>query len=66
MEKNENLEQFVDDFTKRNFGRTLSESQKQKVCVGCGKPIKGFKDVLSQREYEISGLCQECQDDVFG
>lgn len=25
-----------------------------------------FKDELSKREYKISGLCQKCQDSVFG
>ena len=34
--------------------------------VGCGKHIEGFRDELSQREYVISGLCQNCQDKVFG
>jgi len=24
-----------------------------------------FGDTLSSREYQISGLCQECQDDLF-
>jgi len=35
---------------------------------GCGKPVNGldFKDDLSAKEYLISGLCQECQDSVFG
>ena len=32
---------------------------------GCGKPIMGFKDKLSEKEYRISGLCQECQDKIF-
>jgi len=35
------------------------------VCAFCGKPITGFRDVLSEKEYRISGLCQECQDGVF-
>ena len=35
-------------------------------CPLCLKSIKAFRDVLSQREYEISGLCQDCQDDIFG
>ena len=34
--------------------------------IGCGNPIDGFRDKLSQREYSISGLCQRCQDTVFG
>lgn len=25
-----------------------------------------FRDALSEKEYMISGLCQTCQDDVFG
>jgi hypothetical protein len=25
-----------------------------------------FRDDLSIKEYQISGLCQSCQDDVFG
>lgn len=33
---------------------------------GCGEPVEGFRDALSKREYAISGLCQRCQDAVFG
>ena len=40
------------------------------VCVpppiGCGKPATTFRDALSAREYRISGLCQACQDKIFG
>lgn len=25
-----------------------------------------FRDELSRKEFEISGLCQSCQDDIFG
>lgn len=34
--------------------------------IGCGQPISGFRDALSTSEYRISGLCQACQDSVFG
>jgi hypothetical protein len=41
-----------------------------KRCVnppfGCGKPIGPFRDALSEKEAQISGLCQDCQDKVFG
>jgi hypothetical protein len=33
--------------------------------IGCGKPALEFKDRLSEREFMISGLCQECQDTFF-
>ena len=34
--------------------------------IGCGGPATSFRDALSRREYEISGLCQKCQDKFFG
>jgi len=38
---------------------------KAKKCPLCNKPILKFTDALSVKEYEISGLCQQCQDEVF-
>jgi hypothetical protein len=36
--------------------------------AGCGRSLRDvpFRDELSAREYQISRLCQECQDKVFG
>ncbi len=49
-----------------NF-RTYRDRRKEEKCPFCGKDpnVKGFKDELSMKEYEISGLCQDCQDEVF-
>lgn len=37
-------------------------------CPFCGKKINmaDFKDDESVREFKISGLCQGCQDKMFG
>jgi hypothetical protein len=35
-------------------------------CPVCNTQITQFRDKLSEREYEISGMCQRCQDAVFG
>jgi len=61
------LAKFQDTFTKKVFGKTTKEAQKDKLCVCCHKPVKpsGFKDMASIREYGITGLCQTCQDGVF-
>lgn len=52
---------------------TLKDKDKriaERVCVqkpiGCGEKVTGFRDRLSEREYGISGLCQKCQDRIFG
>ena len=34
--------------------------------AGCGGPATQFEDEASRREYTISGLCQKCQNEVFG
>jgi len=47
-----------DMFAQRNNGR----------CPFCKKPVERmiFRDDLSRKEFEISGICQECQDNTFG
>lgn len=34
-------------------------------CPICKGPAKNFRDALSLKEYNISGMCQKCQDEVF-
>ena len=38
------------------------------ICPFCGHEINmaQFRDVISVKEFHISGLCQRCQDEVFG
>ena len=42
------------------------EAIASKICPLCGGEIYTFRDAMSEREYGISGMCQSCQDDVFG
>ena len=42
--------------------KAIAESK----CPTCSQPIGEFRDPLSKNEYEISGMCQSCQDSVFG
>lgn len=41
---------------------------KMGCCATCGNSIQEdeFKDQLSIKEFHISGLCQKCQDSIFG
>jgi len=56
---NKPMFQIVPDLVKRIDAR---------VCVTCPNPIldMDFRDEISIKEYGISGMCQECQDRVFG
>ena len=48
------------------FGKQVSRINKGR-CATCGNGVnkKHFKDEVSRREYEISGMCQKCQDKMF-
>jgi len=39
---------------------------KEHKCALCKEDAGTFRDSLSEKEYGISGMCQSCQDDVFG
>ena len=59
-EKSAELSNFLEDM----FGRTTAITND--LCVSCAREVSNFRDDLSKREYVISGLCQLCQDEVFG
>lgn len=54
------------------FGIDLQKTLDAMSCIdkpiGCGQPVtvESFKDPLSLKEYGISGLCQACQNKIFG
>lgn len=45
------------------------ERVKAGKCPFCGKeidPDTEFRDEISRKEFDISGMCQKCQDEIFG
>jgi uncharacterized CHY-type Zn-finger protein len=60
------VENFLNELSINLFGRYRSLAKAGKSCVSCGKPATEFKDELSRKEYNISGLCQNCQNEIFG
>jgi hypothetical protein len=62
--KSPEIDQFITSIT----GIDRKGAIKDNICALCGKLVseQDFRDPLSLKEYTISGMCQECQDDVFG
>jgi len=48
------------------FGRTRTESISGDVCVTFGGKADTFRNDISKKEYSIGGMCQSCQDSIFG
>jgi len=40
----------------------------QGLCPFCSEEIDmdDFREPINVKEYKISGLCQDCQDEIFG
>lgn len=53
------------DFMEKVFPEQVAR-QKAGLCPTCGGKITEFRNTISQKEFEISGMCQKCQDEVFG
>ena len=61
------------DFAKKNLRALGFDKEIERVengqCSFCGSTklnAEDFRDDKSRREHQISGLCQKCQDKVFG
>ena len=48
------------------LGRNVVESIQKDTYASCDGPATDFRNDISRREFTISGLCQSCQDRVFG
>ena len=56
----------IDDFLTLLAGISRQGAADQGICVWCKKLIDGFRNEISEREWQISGMCQNCQDETFG
>ena len=61
-------EERIKELSKRPFYKMCPEALeriKDGICVTCEKEIKGFRDEISLKEYQISGTCMDCHDKIF-
>lgn len=65
-QKSPEMQKLLDSFSTQVFGRSRSSSINSRICVMCGNVVNDFPTPLYEREYQISGLCAACQDEVFG
>ena len=59
------LDDMLTSFTGKNRHQVVHEGRCM-CCDSTGNIATSFSDDISRKEYSISGLCQSCQDDVFG
>lgn len=56
------------DIIKKVFGDNIINQIENSICPICKEKINmnDFRTNLDIKEYTISGLCQKCQDRIFG
>lgn len=56
----------INELLTQTTGISRQDAATQKICTFCKGDASEFRNDISRREYRISGLCQKCQDSVFG
>ena len=64
--KSKEIEDSLTALTGQDRKEVIRSDQCMAAPYGCGGAATEFRDELSVKEYRISGLCQKCQDGVFG
>ena len=61
------LQDLKDSLAKYLYGITASEARSQGLCIQCKQPAleRCYSDA-GIREYQISGLCEKCFDEICG
>lgn len=56
----------IDSFPKPSgWKHTIAQALRLGRCGKCGRPVRRFTDEASKREYQLSSMCQACQDDFY-
>jgi len=62
--KSPEMTKLLDRLTDRSY--SIGADRCVEPPYGCGRSATEFRDAVSKKEYTISGLCQYCQDLLFG
>lgn len=60
--KSDPIEELISSF----YNKSRRDTIEGDMCISCNQEAIEFEDALSRKEYSISGLCQLCQNSVFG
>ena len=64
-DKHPAIKVMIDQSSTALYGRPTSGALALGICVSCGEEASFFHSVIAKAEYQISGLCERCQDEIF-
>ncbi len=60
------LAQLMETFEDTDYVYHYRSAKSSHACVACGMQAGAFIYECAELEFEVSGLCQQCQDEYFG
>ena len=65
QDKHPALQFMIDQSSTALYGRPTSGALALNICVSCTEDASVFHSEIGKREYQISGLCERCQAEIF-
>ena len=59
------LQELLDFLSGPTYESSYAIAKATGTCLMCGNPAKVFRDMSAKIEYDVSALCQKCQDEFF-
>ncbi len=64
--QNPKITEVLDIISKEHYGMTCTEAQNVAICINCREPaLAKCYSSAGINEYSISGICEECFDDML-
>ena len=62
----EKLHELLECLSSNDYPVNYAIAKSKFTCIMCGQYVGTFRDAGARLEYDISALCQKCQDACFG
>jgi hypothetical protein len=59
------MDEILGLFSQPDYKSDYLDAKATETCIKCKRPVGSFRNNASRFEYQISALCQECQDIYF-
>ena len=59
------VQKLLDFMSSRSYEANYAVAKATRTCVMCGNGARIFRDASAKLEYDVSALCQLCQDEYF-
>jgi len=60
------MQDFLDLLKNPDYRSRYLIAKRTGACLACGSKVLSLRDASARLEYEVSALCQECQDRYLG